>query len=101
MRRRGGRTIAVLGEMRELGTASASAHAGVGAFARAYGVDIVLAVGPKAHPVGGVGVSDIQSALTWLKDHLGPDDTVLVKASRPAELDLIARALVTAEPQRP
>jgi UDP-N-acetylmuramoyl-tripeptide--D-alanyl-D-alanine ligase len=91
--RRGGRTIAVLGPMRELGPVSASAQAEVGAFARAQGVDIVLAVGPAAHPAGGIGVTDIRSALTWLKDHLGPEDTVLVKASRAAELDVIAQAI--------
>lgn len=91
--RRGGRTIAVLGPMRELGTASASAHAEVGTFARAHGVDIVLSVGPAARPLGRIGVSDIPSALTWLDDHLGSDDTVLVKASRAAELDIIAHAI--------
>jgi UDP-N-acetylmuramoyl-tripeptide--D-alanyl-D-alanine ligase len=91
--RRGGRTVAVLGEMRELGPASASAHAEVGAFARAHGVDIVLAVGPAAHPIGRIGVSDVRSALAWLTQHLGPDDTVLVKASRAAELDIIVRAI--------
>jgi UDP-N-acetylmuramoyl-tripeptide--D-alanyl-D-alanine ligase len=90
---RGGRTVAVLGEMRELGAATAPAHAEVGGFARALGVDIVLAVGAAAHPAGGIGVSDIDSALTWLTDHLRPDDTVLVKGSRAAELDVIARAL--------
>jgi len=99
--RRGGRTIAVLGPMRELGTVSTSAHAEVGAFARAHGVDIVLSVGPAAHPAGGIALSDIQSALTWLEDHLGPDDTVLVKASRAAELDIIAHTITRGPVQNP
>jgi UDP-N-acetylmuramoyl-tripeptide--D-alanyl-D-alanine ligase len=90
---RRGRTVAVLGEMRELGTASASAHATVGAFARAIGVDIVVSVGDAAHPAGGVCVGDARSALAWLDDHLDPQDTVLVKASRAVELDEVARAL--------
>lgn len=90
---RTGRTVAVIGEMRELGTASATAHAEVGAFARALGVDTLLAVGPAAHPAGGIAAGDVQSALTWLKEHLGPDDTVLVKGSRAAQLDIITRAL--------
>jgi UDP-N-acetylmuramoyl-tripeptide--D-alanyl-D-alanine ligase len=90
---RAGRTIAVLGEMRELGAVTAPAHAEVGAFARALGVDIVVAVGAAARPAGGVGVSDVHAALSWLEDHLHADDTVLVKASRAAGLDVVARAL--------
>jgi UDP-N-acetylmuramoyl-tripeptide--D-alanyl-D-alanine ligase len=92
---RGGRTIAVLGPMRELGSASESAHAGVGAYARAHGVDVVVSVGQAAHPAGGVEVGDIASALTWLRDHLGPHDTVLVKASRAAGLDALAHAITS------
>jgi UDP-N-acetylmuramoyl-tripeptide--D-alanyl-D-alanine ligase len=91
--RRAGRTIAVLGPMRELGPACASAHAEVGAYARALGVDVVLAVGATARPAGGLRVSDIPSALTWLHNHLRPDDTVLVKASRAAEFDIIAKTI--------
>jgi UDP-N-acetylmuramoyl-tripeptide--D-alanyl-D-alanine ligase len=94
-RERAGRTVAVLGEMRELGAASVSAHATVGAFARALGVDIVLSVGAEAHPVGGVRVRDIRTALTWLDRNLRPEDTVLVKASRAAGLDLLAKALTS------
>lgn len=90
---RRGKTVAVLGEMRELGAASSSAHATVGAYARAIGVDVVVSVGAEAHPAGGVRVADIPAALTWLDGNLHPDDTVLVKASRAAQLDLIAKAL--------
>lgn len=90
---RAGRTVAVLGEMRELGTLSASAHAEVGAFAQALGVDILLTVGAAAHPAGSIAFDDPRSALTWLEVHLRPDDTVLVKASRAAGLDVIARAV--------
>ena len=53
----------------------------------------MLSVGTAAHPAGGVRVKDIQTALTWLDANLHPDDTVLVKASRAAQLDLIANAL--------
>jgi UDP-N-acetylmuramoyl-tripeptide--D-alanyl-D-alanine ligase len=95
--RPGGRTIAVLGEMRELGTASVAAHARVGGFARALGVDVVLAVGAAAYPAGAVRVEDIPAALAWLDANLRPDDTVLVKASRAAGLELIAQALTVRE----
>jgi UDP-N-acetylmuramoyl-tripeptide--D-alanyl-D-alanine ligase len=97
-RHRGGRTVAVLGEMRELGPASASAHAGVGAYARTLGVDIVLTVGGAAHPAGGVPVEDVPAALAWLDAHLRRDDTLLVKASRAAGLDRITQALAGDRP---
>jgi UDP-N-acetylmuramoyl-tripeptide--D-alanyl-D-alanine ligase len=92
--RRTGRTVAVLGEMRELGAASEAAHAQIGAFAQAAGVDTVVAVGAPAHPAGGVPVPDTASAIAWLLNRLQPDDTVLVKASRSARLDTVARALL-------
>lgn len=91
---RGGRTVAVLGEMRELGAASTCAHAEIGEFARKLGVDLVLAVGRATRPAGGVTVDDIPSALAWLGERLGPEDTVLVKASRAAGLDAVATALI-------
>jgi UDP-N-acetylmuramoyl-tripeptide--D-alanyl-D-alanine ligase len=56
-------------------------------------VDIVLTVGAAAYQAGGVGVSDNQSAVAWLKEHLSPGDTVLLKASRAAGLDTVARGL--------
>ncbi|WP_051367053.1 UDP-N-acetylmuramoyl-tripeptide--D-alanyl-D-alanine ligase [Hamadaea tsunoensis] len=89
---RAGRTIAVLGPMRELGEASASAHAGIGSHARALGVDVVLSVGATAY-ASGIGFSDIPSAVHWLREHLGPEDTVLVKGSRAAGLDALSRDL--------
>jgi UDP-N-acetylmuramoyl-tripeptide--D-alanyl-D-alanine ligase len=57
-------------------------------------VDIVVTVGDRAHAAGGVGVPDTEAATAWLVDHLRPDDTVLVKASRGARLDTIVRSLL-------
>jgi UDP-N-acetylmuramoyl-tripeptide--D-alanyl-D-alanine ligase len=46
-----GRTIAVLGEMRELGADSATLHRRVGAHAAAVGIGWLIAVGPEAEHV--------------------------------------------------
>ncbi|MQW76965.1 UDP-N-acetylmuramoyl-tripeptide--D-alanyl-D-alanine ligase [Nocardioides sp. dk4132] len=93
-RERPGRTVAVLGEMRELGAASAAAHAAVGAVARDAGVDVLLAVGEAAWPTGGEPVADRDAALAWLRAHVGPGDTVLVKGSRAVGLDAVAAGLL-------
>jgi len=93
---RSGRTIAVLGEMRELGPATRLAHERIGRLAREHGIDVVVAVGPVARPAGGVGLPIREDALGWLGREVRPDDTVLVKASRAAGLDVVAAALLAA-----
>jgi len=93
-RDRPGRTVAVLGEMRELGAASPAAHAAVGAAARDAGVDVLLAVGEAAWPTGGEPLADREAALAWLRAHVGPGDTVLVKGSRAVGLDAVAAGLL-------
>ncbi|GAB6900080.1 UDP-N-acetylmuramoyl-tripeptide--D-alanyl-D-alanine ligase [Kineosporia succinea] len=97
-RRRSGRTVAVLGEMRELGPHSVSSHRHVGALARVFGVDVVVAVGAGAAEVaaesGGVHLADRDAALGWLRGELRPDDVVLVKGSRAASLDLLVEGLL-------
>src|SRR5699024_628766 len=49
---RRGRTIAVLGEMLELGERSEDEHRAVGRLAADLGVSLVVVVGPGAHPIG-------------------------------------------------
>ncbi len=94
----GGRRIAVLGEMLELGAAGEVEHRAVGSYA-AGRADIVVAVGAGARPIadgaGGkaVAVQDNSAAVDWLRGHLGAGDVVLVKASRGARLDEVADAL--------
>lgn len=96
------RTIAVLGEMRELGETSDAEHAGVGEYAAARGVDELLVVGEPARGIerGAEGrgpsvtvVADNPAAVAWLQERLGAGDAVLLKASRGARLDEVAAAL--------
>ncbi|MEU6850872.1 UDP-N-acetylmuramoyl-tripeptide--D-alanyl-D-alanine ligase [Actinacidiphila alni] len=94
----GGRRIAVLGEMLELGAESAAAHRAVGEYAAAR-ADVVAVVGPGALPIAAgagaraVPLPDRAAAVTWLRSRLRPDDVILVKGSRAARLDEVAAAL--------
>lgn len=94
----GGRRIAVLGEMLELGDDSEAEHRAVGAYAAAR-ADVVAAVGEAARPIAdGAGeqtmvLADNDAAVDWLRAHIAAGDVVLVKASRGARLDEVAAAL--------
>jgi UDP-N-acetylmuramoyl-tripeptide--D-alanyl-D-alanine ligase len=94
-----GRTVAVLGEMLELGETGVAEHEAVGAYAVALGVDQVVAVGEGARGIHtGAGerstfVASNAAAVDWLREHVGAGDAVLFKASRGARLDEVAAAL--------
>ena len=104
--RSGRRTVAVLGEMKELGEGSAQAHAEVGAEAARRGVDVLLVIGEPARPMvdgaknitswsGTAGfVEDRVSALAWLRENVAAGAVVLVKASRGAALEAVADGLL-------
>jgi UDP-N-acetylmuramoyl-tripeptide--D-alanyl-D-alanine ligase len=100
----GGRRIAVLGEMLELGDEAVEAHREIGRFAAESGVDLVVAVGGDlakqlALAAGAAGVPDVAmvgdngTAAAYLQSILRPGDKVLVKASRGGQLWQIAQAL--------
>jgi UDP-N-acetylmuramoyl-tripeptide--D-alanyl-D-alanine ligase len=102
----GGRRIAVLGEMRELGAHASSAHDTVGRLAAVVGVDVLVAVGEAAGSLAAgaraedsavevVEVADADAALAAVRARLGPRDAVLVKASRVVGLERVAAALAT------
>jgi UDP-N-acetylmuramoyl-tripeptide--D-alanyl-D-alanine ligase len=94
-----GRRVAVLGDMLELGPDEDRFHAEIGAHARAAGVDVLVAVGPRAaHFADGFGdeviaLPDAQAAAAAVPDLLQPGDTVLLKGSRGVGLEVVARAL--------
>ncbi|PVG82799.1 UDP-N-acetylmuramoyl-tripeptide--D-alanyl-D-alanine ligase [Nocardioides gansuensis] len=107
--RRGRRTVAVLGEMRELGVDSTAGHRRVGDVVAAAAIDVLLTVGDVAadiahaareHPDwGGEAIVTVgrAEAVEWLRHNVSAADVVLVKASRGAALELVADALLTEE----
>jgi UDP-N-acetylmuramoyl-tripeptide--D-alanyl-D-alanine ligase len=110
-RRRGhGRTIAVLGEMLELGESSSQEHDAVGRLAVRLDVSQLVVVGEGAKPMHlgaslegswndeSVHVPDVDAAVAFLRGALRPGDIVLVKASRAAGLERVAAALTADDP---
>jgi UDP-N-acetylmuramoyl-tripeptide--D-alanyl-D-alanine ligase len=100
-----GRRIAVLGEMRELGTHSAAAHAAVGQLAGHLHLDIVVGVGAGGAAITAAAgavptrleVADAAEALAAVHTLVQPGDAVLLKASRAIGLELVAEGLLGCE----
>jgi UDP-N-acetylmuramoyl-tripeptide--D-alanyl-D-alanine ligase len=97
----GRRTIAILGEMAELGENAAAYHDEIGRLVRDLGVGHVFAIGPMAkHYTTHVNAStwsatldDRNSFLEQVREELAPGDVVLVKGSRSVGLEFVAAAL--------
>ncbi len=88
------RTVAVLGEMGELGPGAAGFHREVGEHARATGVDLLLGVGLPARDYDPDElVADPGEAAELLAAKLEAGDAVLVKGSRSAGLEAVAETL--------
>lgn len=85
------RRVAVLGPMLELGGYSASEHHRIGELARRLGIDHLVAVGAPGY--GGEEVAGVDDAAA-LVGVVGPGDAVLVKGSRAAGLERLAKILV-------
>ena len=104
--RPGSRTVAVLGEMRELGESAREEHDAVGRLAVRLDIQQLLVVGEPAKPIHlgaslegswgdeSVFVPDNDAATGWLEAHLVPGDVVLFKASNAARLSEVARAVL-------
>jgi UDP-N-acetylmuramoyl-tripeptide--D-alanyl-D-alanine ligase len=89
----GRRTIAVLGDMAELGAYSEQGHREVGRALEELSIDVVVAVGPQAVAYGGRHVETIDEALGLLDEMLRPGDCVLLKGARAMGLERIADVL--------
>lgn len=101
------RTIAVLGEMLELGAAADEEHDAIGRLAVRLNVSRLIVVGEGARPIHlgaslegswageSVFVPDVDEAVERLRGEIAPDDVVLVKASRDAGLERVAEALLS------
>lgn len=98
-----GRKLFVFGGMAELGERADEEHRDVGAKVSEYGVDHLILVGELpaltaetavAADVKTDRVADADEALVILQETLLPDDTVLVKGSRVAQLERVVEGLV-------
>lgn len=93
------RTVAVLGDMLELGPEEQRFHVELGERAAATGVDVVIAVGPRAAAIaeGYPGelhrAADALTAAGRLEEVLRPGDIVLVKASNGVGLGALCDTL--------
>jgi UDP-N-acetylmuramoyl-tripeptide--D-alanyl-D-alanine ligase len=95
----GGRRLAVLGDMLELGAGEVAEHRALGEYAASSGVDVLVAVGPlSAHMLETFEgeahhVDDAAAAASLVSELVRPGDVVLVKASRGIGLETVAEAL--------
>jgi UDP-N-acetylmuramoyl-tripeptide--D-alanyl-D-alanine ligase len=88
------RSVAVLGEMGELGPESSAFHRAVGEHARAAGIDFLVGVGALARDYDPDElVADPGEAAELLAARLEPGDAILIKGSRSAGLEAIAEQL--------
>lgn len=105
----GRRTWAVLGEMLELGESSREEHDAIGRLAVRLDISRLVCVGEgtrvmhlAASNEGSWGeesihVPDADAAIVLLRGQVGPDDVVLVKASRSVGLERVAEALLAGD----
>jgi UDP-N-acetylmuramoyl-tripeptide--D-alanyl-D-alanine ligase len=109
----GRRTVAVLGEMLELGEESEEQHADVGDHAAGSGLGVLVTVGAAADAIAAgarrtrgwqgeiVATAGRDEAGRWLRHNVGARDAVLVKASRGAALEHLADALLDGPAEEP
>jgi UDP-N-acetylmuramoyl-tripeptide--D-alanyl-D-alanine ligase len=102
----GRRTVAVLGEMAELGEAAMAEHDRIGRLVARLGIDQLVGVGELGEvivraarmegmwPEEAVAAADADAALAVVAGGTGPGDVVLVKASRVVALDRVADRLL-------
>ncbi|MBT2539779.1 UDP-N-acetylmuramoyl-tripeptide--D-alanyl-D-alanine ligase [Streptomyces sp. ISL-44] len=102
----GRRTVAVLGEMKELGDDAVPGHESVGRLVAECGIDVLVAVGTEhADVLAGAAqrhapelrvlrAGDRDAALPLLQEEVRPGDVVLVKGSHSVGLERTAALLV-------
>ncbi len=92
-----GRTVAVLGDMKELGTDELQLHFDTGAYAKQIGIDVVLCAGPLAKSLAdgadGKWYETKEELIKALPEIIKEGDTVLVKASHSMQFEKIVEFL--------
>jgi len=100
--RKGKRTVAVLGEMLELGAYSEEAHRYIGKLIAGMNeLDILITVGKDAELIGEEArkknwkrFADADTAAQYLVTEVSGDDIVLLQGSNGVGLDLVVKALI-------
>jgi UDP-N-acetylmuramoyl-tripeptide--D-alanyl-D-alanine ligase len=102
-----GSSIAVLGQMAELGPVSRDEHLRIGELAVRLGIHTLVVVGDEAGMIAAGArheglepqrlhsVGDVAQAVEVVRSAARPGDLVLVKASRVARLERVAHALLS------
>ena len=104
----GGRRIAVLGEMLELGESAPSLHAGLADALLAAKVDVVYAAGELMRhlweqlpaKMRGLYAGSAVGLVGAVEDAVGPGDVVMIKGSNASKVSAVARALESPETRR-
>jgi UDP-N-acetylmuramoyl-tripeptide--D-alanyl-D-alanine ligase len=92
---RKGRSIAVLGDMLELGTYEEEAHREIGRFMSSLSIDILIAVGPRMSLAASeflgtaYALGSAEEAGKFLRTVWEPGDTVLIKGSRGMHMEKV------------
>lgn len=99
-----GRRVAVLGDMLELGSEEEAGHRAVGAYSIGR-CDRLIAIGALAKMTADAAWDAGHQQIQWFEDkgpatamlrqELGADDVVLIKASHAQELETMVKALIT------
>jgi UDP-N-acetylmuramoyl-tripeptide--D-alanyl-D-alanine ligase len=91
-RANGRRTVAILGDMAELGDEAPRFHEEIGAARN--GLDLVIGVGELARGYApDVWAPNAAEAIDLAREYVRPGDAVLVKGSRSVGLEVVAEAL--------
>jgi UDP-N-acetylmuramoyl-tripeptide--D-alanyl-D-alanine ligase len=92
--REGGRAVAVLGGMAELGPEGPSFHAEIGALVRERGIGPLIGVGELARDYSpDLWAADADGAIDLVADELRPGDVALLKGSRSVGLERLTDGL--------
>lgn len=96
------RTVAVLGDMKELGLFSSEAHRYVGQIVKQRDVQLLITVGQDAREIADEATHlpslqkyhfvDAEAAYCQIRDLVKPDDIVLIKGSRAMKMEKIIEA---------
>ena len=98
-----GRKILVLGDMGEIGDASAQYHDEIGGYAKSQGIDRLYTLGESSQVAarnfgeGGQSYRSVEDLVAALRPELAPGTAVLVKGSRFMKMERVADAITLPE----